>query len=666
LDGKYNALVKNGVNVNAPDAVKSWIATRRDYILSQVAGVSSGFGITSNNGNNYTTNRNTAVLTGVAPVGVKTIRVNGVEYPVTWTSVTGWELRLALKPQQNVLRVEGYDSEGNPVPGASASITINVTTAGEAIQGRVVINEIQYNPAVPGSSFIELHNTARNTSYDLSGYTLHGVDFTFPPGSVITTNGFLVVAKDAMKFGEVYGFDIPVAGEFAGTLQNDGEAISLTAPGTNGVVLSAVRYSDLPPWPASANGTGGSLQVIDPTQDISRPANLAAQPGVATPGAVNSVRGSLFAFPTLWLNEVQPVNPGTIKDSAGQSDPWVELFNSGKGAVSLGGLYLTDDLGNLTKWPLPPVSLPAGQRLIIWVDGEPAQSTASEYHASFRINPQSGTVALAGFAQNTPGVFDYLSYDQLPAGQSWGAYPEGQAVHRSAFYKATPGGANDLSAPAVQVFINEWMAINNHTIQDPSDLAYDDWFELYNAGSAPADLSGYTLTDDFADPAKFRIPAGTVIPPHGFLLVWADSASVTNGSLHVNFQLSGSGESIGLYAPDGTAVDKVTFGAQQSDVSFGRITDGAAQIGALSVPTPGGPNTGVDPNALRFTGATLSGGSLTLTWNSEPGSTYSIQYKDNLADAVWTPLRSVTATGATASTTDGFSGAHRFYRIVKQ
>jgi hypothetical protein len=36
------------------------------------------------------------------------------------------------------------------------------------------------------------------------------------------------------------------------------------------------------------------------------------------------------------------------------------------------------------------------------------------------------------------------------------------------------------------------------------------------------DLGGYLLSDSIATPDKFVIPAGTVIPAHGYLLVWAD------------------------------------------------------------------------------------------------------------------------------------------------
>ncbi|HXJ76774.1 MAG TPA: lamin tail domain-containing protein, partial [Candidatus Dormibacteraeota bacterium] len=110
------------------------------------------------------------------------------------------------------------------------------------------------------------------------------------------------------------------------------------------------------------------------------------------------------------------------------------------------------------------------------------------------------------------------------------------------------------SEPPVRVQINEWLASNTSPGGYPNPVggAYDDWFELYNPASTAVDLAGYFLTDDLSDPSHYRIPSGCVIAPGGYLLVWADGDptrnSATNSDLHVNFQLSKSGESIGLFA----------------------------------------------------------------------------------------------------------------------
>jgi hypothetical protein len=114
------------------------------------------------------------------------------------------------------------------------------------------------------------------------------------------------------------------------------------------------------------------------------------------------------------------------------------------------------------------------------------------------------------------------------------------------------------------------------------------------------DLGGYYLTGTLTNKTKFLIPNNThyLIPPHGFFLVWADNNNAQNSTnrpeLHVNFKLSKSGEAIGLFAPDGTAIDALSFGAQTTDVTEGRYPDGTATVRTMPTPTPGAAN--VVPN----------------------------------------------------------------------
>jgi hypothetical protein len=56
-------------------------------------------------------------------------------------------------------------------------------------------------------------------------------------------------------------------------------------------VIDAVTYSDGDPWPTTTDGTGPSLELMDPLADNNDPANWAASTASSgsTPGAVNSV-----------------------------------------------------------------------------------------------------------------------------------------------------------------------------------------------------------------------------------------------------------------------------------------------------------------------------------------------------------------------------------------
>jgi len=125
------------------------------------------------------------------------------------------------------------------------------------------------------------------------------------------------------------------------------------------------------------------------------------------------------------------------------------------------------------------------------------------------------------------------------------------------------------------------MADNLSTIANPANPGhFEDWFELYNPDTNAVDLTGFFLSDTLTNTTQSAIPDGTIIPAGGYLLVWADNSlnrnSPTNLDIHAGFALSKGGEAIGLFAPDRTVIDAVTFGPQITDVSQGRFPDGAA------------------------------------------------------------------------------------------
>jgi hypothetical protein len=159
-------------------------------------------------------------------------------------------------------------------------------------------------------------------------------------------------------------------------------------------------------------------------------------------------------------------------------------------------------------------------------------------------------------------------------------------------FASTPGTLNTNTSPPISIVINEWMADNSHTLANPVGGKFDDWFELYNYGTNTVDLGGYYLTGTLTNKTKFLIPNNHqyLVPPKGFFLVWADNGSGSNSTnrpeLHVNFKLSKAGDSIGLFAPDGTAIDVLTFGAQTTDFSEGRFPDGGTSLFSMPTPTP--------------------------------------------------------------------------------
>ncbi|HKQ36890.1 MAG TPA: lamin tail domain-containing protein [Verrucomicrobiae bacterium] len=339
--------------------------------------------------------------------------------------------------------------------------------------------------------------------------------------------------------------------------------------------------------------TNGSALAIRTAPGSQFTATTSIVPIFATPGAANTVARDIPSFPALYLNEVQPENVSGPLDNQGEREPWIEIYNSGASPINLEGYSLSDNYANLSQWAFPAgSSIAPGEFKTIFADGESSESTASEWHANFRPQAGHGSIALSSGGL----VHDYLNYTNVRANWSYGAYPDGQLFTRQAFYHATAGAANDNSAAPITVFVNEWMADNTRTLMNTNNNnRYDDWFELYNPTDLPADLAGYFLTDNLGDPFQYEIPPGYVVPAHGFLLVWADNQpghnSTNDAALHVNFRLERAGEAIILGAPNGSAIDGITFGPQYEDISQGRYPDGASSTYFLSAATPKAPNT---------------------------------------------------------------------------
>ena len=84
--------------------------------------------------------------------------------------------------------------------------------------------------------------------------------------------------------------------------------------------------------------------------------------------------------------------------------------------------------------------------------------------------------------------------------------------------------------------ISEFMADNNSAIYD-EDGDSSDWIELFNPGPNTVDLGGYFLTSDPAERTEWEIPAPTVLPSGGSLIVFASSKDRNVGELHTNFRL---------------------------------------------------------------------------------------------------------------------------------
>ena len=129
-----------------------------------------------------------------------------------------------------------------------------------------------------------------------------------------------------------------------------------------------------------------------------------------------------------------------------------------------------------------------------------------------------------------------------------------------------------MAHAASPVILSEFMADNSHTLPD-EDGSFEDWIEIYNTSSSPANLDGWYLTDDANDLTKWRFPA-TNLDAGGFLVVFASGKDrrVAGAPLHTQFKLSADGEYLALVVPDGMTIATEfapKYPRQVPDVSFG-------------------------------------------------------------------------------------------------
>ena len=84
-------------------------------------------------------------------------------------------------------------------------------------------------------------------------------------------------------------------------------------------------------------------------------------------------------------------------------------------------------------------------------------------------------------------------------------------------------------------------------------------------------------------------PDNTNLAPHGYLTIWADN-DTSSQSLHANFKLSGSGETLYISNSEGLIIDSVKFGQQTADISFARCGNGIGPFVQNGFPTFGTEN----------------------------------------------------------------------------
>lgn len=632
---KYDALMADGTSLTGSyEAFFTNVEIRATNVIAQLAAANPpAFAVTDPAAEVSSATQNTVTVTGVAPFGVTAVRINGVEVPITWTTVSNWTAQVVLNNGANLFQVQAFTEDGAALSGGSAVRSITYTGVPlDPMERFLVFSEVMASPATNGAAYVELLNRSATTVMNLTGVYLDGaVRFAFPNGAVLQPGGIAVVAQNSAAFSAAYGADAAarVAGVYSGTLDPAGDTLLLkrqaAAYELDDPVVDRLVYEGAYPWP-SAVPAGASLQLINPAHEDNRVGNWAAETNLTV-----AVTNTPVPWGATWryFNTAYPGDTWAepaFNDSAWPSGPGPLGYEVNALPIPLATTFpLTGRMAYYFRMSFTFAGNPENTALALTYmldDGAVFYLNGQEIHRSSLMPLGTITDTTAATTAKQPegqieGPF------ALPAtALRGGANTLAVRVHQNQvgssdlvfgmkleLVSTLAGTASPGAASAVNVTLSAlpdvWLnEIQPRNVSGPADNlgAREPWVELYNSGTTSVSLAGWTLARAADDPG-WGFPAGTTLAAGGFLRVWLDGAPDESaaGHLHAGFRLEdGDGLLVLRAVIDGRAVtvDYLRFADAAADAVWGAYPDGASNPRRwLNPATPAAPNRTDKPAA---------------------------------------------------------------------
>ena len=487
--------------------------------------------------------------------------------------------------------------------------------------GNLTITEINYHPLPPTPAekalnaawnhdsfeFIELQNTGSQI-LDLANVRFsEGVqfDFTNIAFPTLAPGARVLIVNDRAAFEARYGTGLPIAGQFTGSLNDNGEKLLLL--NRDNAELLEVKYQDGGAWPSRADGLGSSLQAIADGDDVNDADHWRASTEFnGSPGAEG-----LPPINSVIINEVLTHTDLPQLDS-------IELFNPTDSAIDLSGFYLSDDSGDFKKFRIPDgMMLAAGAFLVF--DEDDFNPSAGVDPNDFALDGAHGDEVwlIATDANDKPSRFiDHVDFGSAFNGESIGLWP---AVDQPTdlprrlvpMTSVTLGGSN--SGPRLgQVVLSEIMYHPQPTLGVHEDDL--EFIEIHNTTNATVDLTNWLIDGDIhfgfapnttlaADARLAILPFDPAKPenaeslqPFRNIYGLAQSAALIGG---YSGHLDDKGGTVRLLRPDAPPVEEPTFVPHilEDGVDFKDSAPWptAADGGGRSLTRVDGANWGFDP-----------------------------------------------------------------------
>jgi hypothetical protein len=271
-------------------------------------------------------------------------------------------------------------------------------------------------------------------------------------------------------------------------------------------------------------------------------------------------------YSRLVIDEVLANNVSAVANGDSYPD-MVELYYDGPSPLDMSGMTMTNDANDPSKFVFPAgTTMAPGERLVLYAD---ADVTSAVIHLGFALADQGDALCL--YAANGT-LIDCVEFGRQLPDLSIGR------IGRDGQWRLTVPtlGEANVACPVGNpdnVKINEWLT------EGQVLFAYG-FVELYNPQANPVDVGGMTLTDESVTaPPMFEMKPLSFMAANGYVVLWADESNSP--------RLSSNGGTITLRNSDLMEVDEVLYGPQTSDVSEGRVPDGASQRDFFPLPTPG-------------------------------------------------------------------------------
>ena len=170
---------------------------------------------------------------------------------------------------------------------------------------------------------------------------------------------------------------------------------------------------------ASGNGNHGTISNATWSTDV--------------PGALGPA--------TVVINEFLASNTSCCTDENGDYDDYIEIYNPGDEPADIGGLFITNALGNVDEYFQIPSGndstiIDPGGFLLLWADEESEQGVL---HVGIELGSGDGEQVGLYLADFTT-VVDTLTYIEQTADVAFGNYPDGSGYWL--YMNPTPGESN--------------------------------------------------------------------------------------------------------------------------------------------------------------------------------------------------------------------------------